>query len=317
MLTTALIIIAIFAVIGGFALIFVTFDRRLREIGQSQAQNPVFTMLNQNIQGMQERIDKSSHALNERLDTAARVISGVQKELGGVQEIGRSIKDFQQFINSPKLRGNISEQILADSLGKVFSKDHYDMQYHFKDGQIVDAVIKSQNGIIPIDAKFPMENYRRTMEAPTEDEKDKQMREFLRAVRKHIDDVARKYILPIEGTVDFAVMYVPSENIYYEIIMREEDIMEFARSRKVLLVSPNSFFHFLRVIMMGLEGAKLQEEAGRIWELLKGIQQETEKFGDALSLASKHLNNAKNAMDGATSEFGKLSSKVDAVKLLK
>lgn len=308
-----LLILIFIIIIIGFGAIFYILSRKLKHDESDQA----FSMLNQNMQGMQERLDKTNETISQRLDKAAWVIQNVQRELGSMQEIGRSIKNFQEYLNSPKMRGNIGEQVLYDALAKVFSKDHYAIQFKFRDGQTVDAIVKTNDGIIPIDSKFPMEYFRKMNDAQTAEEKAGHLREFTKSVKKHIDDVAKKYILPQEGTVDFAVMYVPSENIYYEIIMENEDVIDYARDRKVLLVSPNSFFHFLRVLMMGLERTKLQEDVQKVWEMLKGIQQDSQKFGEVLSVANRHITNAKNAMDTTTSEYTKLSSKIDQVKLLK
>lgn len=291
--------------------------QRVERLSEEQRADQAMVLLNQNMKGVQDRLDQTTVAINSRLDNAARIIQGVQKELSTVQEIGRGIKEFQELLNSPKLRGNIGEQVLNDSLAQVFSSDHYAVQYRFRDGQTVDAVIRTENGIIPIDAKFPMENFRRLLAAEDAALRGAEKKEALRAVKKHADDIARKYILPTEGTVDFAVMYVPSESIYYEIMMAEEEIMEFARQKKVLLVSPNSFFHFLRILMIGLERVKLQQEAQRMLDLIRGIQGESIKFGDTLALANKHVTNAKNAMDASTAEYGKLSGLIDQVKLLK
>ncbi|MBP9749061.1 DNA recombination protein RmuC [Patescibacteria group bacterium] len=291
--------------------------QRMERFSEEQRADQAMALLNQNMKGVQERLDQTTIAINSRLDNAARIIQGVQKELSTVQEIGRGIKEFQELLNSPKLRGNIGEQVLNDSLAQVFSNDHYEVQYRFRDGQTVDAVIRTENGMIPIDAKFPMDNFRRLLAAEDAVLRGAEKKEALRAVKKYADDIARKYILPTEGTVDFAVMYVPSESIYYEIMMAEDEIMEFARSKKVLLVSPNSFFHFLRILMIGLERVKLQQEAQRMLDLIRGIQGESVKFGDTLALASKHVTNAKNAMDASTAEYGKLSGLIDQVKLLK
>jgi DNA recombination protein RmuC len=291
--------------------------QRMERFSEEQRADQAMILLNQNMKGVQERLDQTTVAINTRLDNAARIIQGVQKELSTVQEIGRGIKEFQELLNSPKLRGNIGEQVLNDSLAQVFSNDHYETQYRFRDGQTVDAIIRTENGIIPIDAKFPLDNFRRLLATEDAAVRAIEKKEALRAVKKYADDIARKYILPTEGTVDFAVMYVPSESIYYEIMMAEEEIMDFARQKKVLLVSPNSFFHFLRILMIGLERAKLQEEAQRMLALIRGIQGESVKFGETLALANKHVTNAKNAMDSSTAEYGKLSSLIDQVKLLK
>ncbi|TAL19636.1 DNA recombination protein RmuC [Patescibacteria group bacterium] len=317
MTTTNILIIALFAAITVFVFFLLKISKKLAELGAKSPNEQALSLINQNMINVQERLDKATESLNNRLDNAAKIVMGVQKELSTVQEIGRGIKEFQEMLNSPKLRGGIGEHILNDSLAQVFSREHYAVQYQFRDGQTVDAVIKTDKGIIPIDSKFPMENFRRMLSAEDAATRTAERKEALRAVKKHIDDIGKKYILPAEGTVDFAVMYVPSENIYYEVMMADEEIMEYARGRKVLLVSPNSFFHFLRVIMMGLERVKLQAEAQRIWELLKGIQQESVKFGETLALAGKHVTNAKNAMDASAAEYMKLSSRIDQVKLLK
>ncbi len=314
--TTIIIVIALLT-LSLIVFAYFQLQRRLSEIQKRAENDQSLLLINQNMIGVQERLDKATESLNSRLDNAAKIIGGVQKELSTVQEIGRGIKEFQELLNSPKLRGNIGEHILYDSLAQVFSKEHYETQYHFRDGSAVDAIIRTNNGIIPIDAKFPMDNFRRLLAAENDETRTIERREALRAVKKHIDDISRKYILPAEGTVDFAVMYVPSENIYYEVMMAEEEIMEFAKNRKVLLVSPNSFFHFLRVIMMGLERVKLEEEAKRMLELIKGVQQESSKFGEALSLTNKHVTNAKNAMDSATAGYARLAGLIDQVKLLK
>ncbi len=241
-------------VVGGLIIsVFLLLRRQLSDIDAARSNDQTVSMLNQNVVGMQQRLDTTNQAINQRLDKAAQVMQGLMKEAGTMNEIGRSIKEFQEFLNSPKLRGNIGEQILADALGQVFAKEQYELQYHFHEGQIVDALIKSAQGFIPIDSKFPLEDYRRAVGLEDPTARKAAIHDFERAVRKHIDDIARKYILPHEGTVDFAVMYVPSESIYYEIILNSDELMTHARNRRVILVSPNTFFHFLRVIMMGLE----------------------------------------------------------------
>ena len=305
-------------VVGGLIIsVFLLLRRQLSDIDAARSNDQTVSMLNQNVVGMQQRLDTTNQAINQRLDKAAQVMQGLMKEAGTMNEIGRSIKEFQEFLNSPKLRGNIGEQILADALGQVFAKEQYELQYHFHEGQIVDALIKSAQGFIPIDSKFPLEDYRRAVGLEDPTARKAAIHDFERAVRKHIDDIARKYILPHEGTVDFAVMYVPSESIYYEIILNSDELMTHARNRRVILVSPNTFFHFLRVIMMGLERTQFAEESKRIWELLRGIQQDTTKFSESLGLVARHLTNAKNAMDNASNEYGRLSNRIDQIKLLK
>lgn len=271
------------------------------------------TMLNQNLQGMQERLDKVSTGLNERLDGAARAMGHVQKELGVMQEIGRNMQALQDFLKSPKLRGNIGEEVLRQMLDQYFPQHLYSMQYKFKDGQTVDAIVQTDNGIIPIDSKFPMENYQRMAQAEDEDQRATYLREFTKDVKKHVNDIAKKYILPDQGTVDFAVMYVPSESVYYEIIRNDIDINSHGLERKVLFVSPNSFYYFLRVLMMGMQEKKMAEAAKEIVAAVRGIQKDAERFGGTLGVLNTHISNAGSALERVQSEYGKLSGKIERI----
>jgi DNA recombination protein RmuC len=291
-------------------------SRKISEWKDAHTNDKGLMMLNQNLQGMNERIDKSTESMNSRLDKAAQVIMAVQKELGTVQERFKGFEEFSDLMH-PKLRGNIGEQILADMLAQVFSEEHYQLQYKFSAGETVDAVIKTQAGLIPIDSKFPLENFKQFTRAETEEARKTAQREFMKAVKKHVDDIAKKYLRPDEGTVNFGVMYVPSENVYYHILTDDEsNLLDYAKTKGVLVISPHGFFNFLRVIMMGMERNKLQDQAQKIWEILKGVQQESVRFNDSLSVVSRHITNAKSAMDTAQSGYAKLTGKIDQVKLL-
>lgn len=289
----------------------VLFVRSRKEDAQQDSQS--LTMLNQNLQGMQDRLDKVSSGLNERLDGAARAMGSVQKELGVMQEIGRNMQALQDFLKSPKLRGNIGEEVLRQMLDQYFPLHLYDMQYKFRNGQVVDAIVKTDNGIIPIDSKFPMENYQRMVHTDSEDERAAYLREFMKDVKKHVNDIAKKYILPDEGTVDFAVMYVPSESVYYEIIRNDIDINAHGLERKVLFVSPNSFYYFLRVLMMGMQEKKMAEAAKEIVKAVRGIQKDTERFAGSLGVLNTHISNASSALDRVQSEYSKLAVKIEHI----
>lgn len=304
------VIIAI--LILGFAAVF----WQVRKNAKSEDAGSL-SMLNQNIQGIHERIDKTTESLNSRLDNAARVIGDVNKELGQVKEMGRGMRDLQDFLRSPKLRGNIGEQVMKDLLEQYFSREHFDVQYKFKSGNVVDAILKTDKGLIAIDAKFPLENFRRLSQAEEEGERDAARHDFVNDVRKHIQDISRKYILPDEQTVDFALMYIPSESIYYEIIHDDSDLHSYAHERRVFPVSPNSFYYFLRVILLGLEGKRIEEASKKILELLNAIQGDARKFGDHLGVLNTHITNAKSSLDRVNTEYGKLSGKIDQVKMLK
>lgn len=271
------------------------------------------TLLNQNLQGMQNRLESVSSGLNERLDGAARAMGHVQKELGVMQEIGRNMQALQDFLKSPKLRGNIGEEVLRQMLDQYFPSHLYDMQYKFKEGQIVDAIVKTDNGIIPIDSKFPMENYQRMAQAQDDEERAVYLKGFIKDVKKHVNDIAKKYILPDQGTVDFAVMYIPSESVYYEIIRNDIEINAHGLEKKVLFVSPNSFYYFLRVLMMGMQEKKMAEAAKEIVAAVRGIQKDAERFGGTLGVLNTHISNAGSALERVQSEYGKLAGKIERI----
>lgn len=253
-----------------------------------------------------EVLVKNLEGMHGRLDS-------VSKELGSVQEIGRSMRDLQNFLRSPKLRGNVGEQVLHDLLSQSFPQNFFEMQYKFKTGQIVDAVLKTDQGFISIDAKFPLENFHRF----TQTQEEAYKKDFFRDVKKHISDVSSKYILPEEGTVEFALLYVPAEAVFYEIIRSEEDLQQFAWNKKVLLVSPNTFFYFLKILMIGMQGKRIEEASKRVLSLMQTITKDARKFGDALGLVNTHMNHAKSGLDRLNTEYSRLSTKIDEVNLLK
>ncbi|PJE75961.1 hypothetical protein COV04_02300 [Candidatus Uhrbacteria bacterium CG10_big_fil_rev_8_21_14_0_10_48_11] len=299
-------------VVGGF----VVLDRRLRTLGVSRDDDKGFMLLNQNMQGVQSRLDETTRSLNTRLDRAAEVIQGVNQELGHMKEIGRSMRDLQDFLKSPKLRGNIGEQVMRDLLEQYFPRAHFDLQHTFSTGDRVDAVLKTDKGLISIDSKFPLENFQRMHRAESEADAAVALRDFIRDTKKHISDISKKYILPAEGTADFAIMYVPSESIYYEIIRQDEELNGFANEKRVFLVSPNSFYYFLKVVMIGLEGKRVEENARRILETMRAIQKDATKFGSELEVMSKHITNAKNAVDRVNTEYARLAGRIDDIRLL-
>ncbi len=314
MQTILLIILIISVVAVGF--LVVRLQTKLRQLQDSKADDSGIIMLNQNLQGMNKRLDKTTETINTRLDKAAQVIMSVHRELGTVQERFKGFEEFSELMH-PKLRGNIGEQVLSDMLAQIFAPMHYKMQYKFRDGQMVDAVVHTKSGIIPIDSKFPLENFKQMTRAVSDEIRKIALRDFNKMVKRHVDDISKKYILPDEGTVNFAVMYIPSENVYYHILTDDESgLLEYAKNKNVLLVSPHGFFSFLRVILMGMERNKLQEQAQKIWDILKGVQQESEKFGRTLGTLSTHITHAKSAMDNTHSGFAKLTGKLDQVQLL-
>lgn len=261
------------------------------------------------LKSMDKRLDTNSSEMNAKLNNAASAFASVQKSLGEMSEIGRNMKDLQEFLNSPKLRGNIGEQVLKELLGQFLPKNTYRLQYRFKTGSIVDAVIITGGGIIPIDSKFPMENFRRISKATDDKEKKLIEREFISDIKRHIDSISSKYILTNEGTIDFALMYVPSESVYYE-IANEPSLYDHATKKRVLAVSPMTFYAFLRSILIGFEGQKISQQAHKILSNLRSIQKEYEKTNENLETLSRHVSNSYNMMTQVSTSFGKLGQQI-------
>lgn len=262
-----------------------------------------------------QQLSSSMAQFNTRLDKAAQIIAQVQKNIGEFTEISRSIQEWQQFLASPKMRGNIGEQILADLLNQHFPKNSFKLQYQFKSGEKVDAVIFTNQGIIPIDAKFPLENFRKYLQAENEKEKNDFKKAFFSDVKKHIEVIAKKYILPEEKTVDYALMYIPSENVYYEVISSEE-IFTFAGEKRILPISPMSFFAYIKAILLSFEGQKIEKKAKQIITLLQAINKDYEKTQEILELTNKHLTNAYSQMNNLNRNFQSLGEKISSSKLL-
>jgi DNA recombination protein RmuC len=272
--------------------------------------------MQQSDKNVTDTLQKSYDSLNQRLDSAAKVIGELKTETGKFSEIGRSMQSLQDFLNSPKLRGNIGEQVLTDLMAQVLPADSYQTQHRFKSGDTVDAVIKTKAGLIPIDSKFPMENFSKLTKSETKKDQDSIAKVFVSDVKKHIKTIAAKYIRFDENTTDFALMYVPAESVYYEITANQPELSQFAQDSRVLVVSPSTFYAFLRTILVSFEGARIAKEAQFILSQLRAIQKDSVQFGDKLTLLSKHLTNAYNNMNVVTADFNSLQSKINQTNSL-
>lgn len=328
MLSSALFVIGILAGAGFLFLIIRSFSSSKSTIDPSliewmktmqssieSTQKTVYDALNNNSQHMMRTLQENTKQLNERLDKAARAMQDVNKEVGKMSEIGRNMQELQEFLKSPKLRGNIGEHVLKDLITQVFPKNSFHLQYTFRSGEKVDAAIQTDAGILPIDSKFPMENFQKMMKAKEESEKNVYQKEFQRDVKKHIDAIAKKYILPDEGTMDFALMYVPSESVYYE-LANSDDIIEYARKQRVYIVSPSTLYAHLQTILLSFEGKRIESRAKEVFVLLRSLQIEYGKTNDSLEILGKHLTNASGQYSQVMKGFGTFGNKLEATKLL-
>jgi len=311
------IIITIVLVVATTTVVLIVyFSRKFKELSDSKQNDQSFQLLNQNLNAFSDRIDRTNQTINERLDNAARVISAVNRELGTMSQIGNQLSNFQEFLKSPKLRGGLGEQGLKDMLAQSLPHDLYKIQHTFRNGQIVDAIIKIDAGLIPIDAKFPLENFNRYICAKSSEEKLQAKNKFRSDFRSHVNAISKKYINPDEGTVDFAFIYLPSESVFFEVVNSERDLFDYAAKNKIIPSSPSTFFYYLRTIMLGLEGKRITEMSREIMKTLKTIKQESHKFSDNLGKLNRHVSNAKNTMDIVNTGYASLADKIDHVDVL-
>ncbi len=275
--------------------------------------------VNLQLNSITQHLQTTSGTIGDRLDNAAKVVGEVRQNLGEltkaterVFEVGKNISSLQEILQAPKLRGVLGELFLGDLLHQILPHEHYALQYRFKSGEMVDAVIKLGTGLVPIDSKFPLENFRRILDSQNDEEKRTNQRKFYSDLKKHIDAIADKYILPQEGTFPFALMYLPAENVYYETIVKDEaqgeekSIAAYALKRKVIPVSPHSFYAYLQAIVFGLKGLRVEQSALSIIKHLEQLKGDLDRFRKEFATLGSHLSNAKGKYDEADKRLNRI-----------
>ncbi len=283
------------------------------------------------IKQVNERLTDNTAVLGQRLDHATKVVSSVSEHLGRIHEastkifdIGKDISSLQELLRAPKMRGGLGEFFLEDILSQVMTNsEFFQMQYMFKSGQQVDAVIKLGKRLVPIDSKFPLENFKLIIASNTDDEKKAARKQFLNDVKKHISDISSKYILPDEGTFSFALMYIPAENVYYETIIKDErfgedtSLFQYSLSRKVIPVSPNTFYAYLQVILLGLKGMAVEKDAQQILASLERLNGEFDKFYEDFAKLGSHLSDSRKSFDNSEKRLLRLQERVTQLSALR
>lgn len=280
--------------------------------------------MNERLRENGEVLQRTQQSVGDRLDNAARMVGNVERSLGGlaeankkIYEVGKDIASLQEILRSPKLRGGFGEFFLEDLLAQVLPPQHFATQFSFRSGEKVDAVIRLGPLLVPVDAKFPLENFKRIIESNLDEDKARAKRQFAADVRKHIDAISAKYILPDEGTYDFALMYIPAENVYYETIVKddaadEQSLSYYAMSRRVVPVSPNSFYAYLQAIVLGLKGMKIEESAKEIIQCLGRLQGDFRRFREEFGVLGKHLGHALSSHQNAEKRLEQFGQKLYA-----
>lgn len=277
--------------------------------------------LSQGLSDSARLVSESQKTVGERLDRASDVVGRVQKTLGSLEQatqqvfaVGKDISRLEDLLRAPKLRGGIGEQLLGDLLGMILPARHFHLQHAFKGGETVDAVV-DLGRLVPVDAKFPLENFRRIQEAEPA-ERNAARRKFMQDVRRHVDAIASKYIRPDEKTFDFALMYIPAENVYYETIIKDDaaedaSLASYAFSRRVIPVSPNSIYAYLQTVSLGLRGLRVEENAVRILDSLDRLKGDFGRFREDFALVGKHLSNARLKFEDSERKLARLEDKLE------
>jgi len=274
-------------------------------------------------QRWKEQSDTLAKTVGERIADTTKVFGEVKESLGKltqrteqIQEVGKNISSLQDLLRAPKFRGGFGELMLERLLADILPRDNYSLQYEFRNGETVDAVIRIGGNLVPIDSKFPLEDFERILAAESEEEQAALRRQFTRTIKKHIDAVTR-YILPDENTFDFALMYIPAENVYYETILRghaeESEIYSYSLQKRVIPVSPNSFYAYLQVIILGLKGLHIESAAREILGHLGRLQGELMDFQEDYETLGGHIRHAAVKYDDAARKLTRLGDKLQVI----
>lgn len=258
-------------------------------------------------------VNGTSQAMHQQISSFTRETTEMRKQLEQVQETMRDISSFQEIFRTPKLRGEWGEANLAHILTEYFPKELCLLNHQFSSGVQVEFALKLPNKkLLSIDAKFFSDNFEKMKEAKTEEERVDFQKKLIQDIKFNIQEIASKYILPAENTVDFALMFVPAEAIFYEIMfnLREEDIASFARSKKVILCSPNTIYLTLRTIVDWFRDTQISRQTQEILRRLNRIQHDSEKLMNDFRKLGSHLRNATSAYDASEKRLFLFSDKV-------
>jgi DNA recombination protein RmuC len=264
------------------------------------------------------RLDAMTATMDRRLETATKTTSAIHLQLGQLGQANAEIlarandlKKLEQALRPPKARGGFGELLLGNLLRDRLPADAYELQYGFNTGERVDAVIKVER-LVPIDAKFPLDNFERLADAESDDERALYEKAFSRDLRNHVDAIAGKYIRPDEGTYDFALMYLPSESVYYELVCGKTGaLLQYAHDKRVFPVSPTTFTSQLQVIVLGLKGMQIEQRAHEVMAYVAQLQGDFDRFRDDFQVVGKHIGNAQSKFAEAEKRLDRFDTKLE------
>ena len=292
-----LIVFLVLAVLGVLIFLF----QHLRQLESSLRGEEIL----QRLELHKGELGASLRSLDERLHS-------VTTEIGGVKEVTNQLQEFQASLRSQKLRGNVGEMVLEDLLHQVLPQTAYERQFTFQTGARVDALIKTRQGSIPVDSKFPVEDFQKFAAEKDEAVRASIWKTFVRNVKQKMDETAG-YILPQEGTVPFALMYIPFEPIFQEVVS-DGELMRYTLEKRVFFTSPQTFLVTIQSILLGLQRERFADQAEDILKMLHAVAKDALDFDELLRRASSQLSDAKANMDRLLNSFSTLLGKLNQLK---
>jgi DNA recombination protein RmuC len=330
-MTTTVLAIIIFGIIISALLIMILL--RQNDAKDKSEDDQTFLILQDQLEKLrgtvENKLERSSADLHQVLhrqnSEATRLITEITRELTEVKEgnklvfsMTEQLQNLEKVLTHQKQRGNLGEASLELILSNMLAPGQYEMQYYFKNGEVVDAVIHTKEGIIPIDAKYSLDNYQRLMNATDEEETAYYQNEFKKDIQKRIDETA-KYIRPEEGTLPFAFMFIPAEGIYYDLLVNQvsrgavntQNLIEYAyNKRKVIIVSPTTFYAYLQSVLYGFKAFKIEESAKHIEKRVEELGKHLEAFEEYMKKLGVTLGTSVNHYNKAYTELKKVDKDV-------
>ncbi len=307
-------------ILGGFLIYFLRKPRK-----DSSELLLIQNQMNEISRKLEDGLGKSTDVLQRQFGESAKIIREVTERLTKLDETNRQVVSFadqlrnlQDILQNPKQRGVLGEYFLETVLKNVLPPGSYEMQYQFKDGSAVDAVVHVRDKIIPIDSKFSLENYNRLVETRDQTERERLERQFRQDLKNRIDETS-KYVKPSEGTLDFAFMFIPSEAVYYDLLINKvgavkintQDLIEYAfKERHVIIVSPTSFLAYLQTVLQGLKALQIEESAKEMRKFVENLRRHFISYEDYLKKLGKNLGTTVSMYDKAYGEFTKIDKDI-------
>lgn len=324
-MNAVLLIVILLAVIGGFVAVFLFLRNRLERKDEGQPLLLLQNQINEITRTLDNKLGESTRLLQRQFGESAKIIKEITQELTKVGEgqkqvvdIAKQLESLQDILKNPKQRGVLGEYYLKTVLENVLPPGTFQMQYEFKNGMIVDAAIFIKDKIIPIDSKFSLENYNRLLETRDEDERGRLEAAFRDDLKTRIDETA-KYIKPSENTMEFAFMFIPSEAIYYDLLVNKigavksntRDLIQYAAGeKKVLIVSPTTFLAYLQTVLQGLKALQIEESAKEIRKRVVELGRHLSSYETYMKKLGVHLGTSVNMYNTAYKELGKIDKDV-------